>query len=175
MPDDQVIVKLDFTKAFNSLHRDAMLEAVSARVPAIYKFCHLAYNPPSILKFFEHRIMSVEGPQQGDPLGGLLICNTIHPLFRRMNSNLVEGYMDDITLGGKSDTVAEDVATIRTLGSTLGLHLNDITLGGKSDTVTDDVVTKRTLGSTLGLHLNAKKCELIQRCPTTTELHFATS
>ena len=59
-----------------------------------------------------------------------------------MNSNLVEGCMDDITLGGKSDTVADDVATIRTLGSTLGLHLN------------------------------AKKCELIQRCPTTTEPAF---
>ena len=42
MPDDQVIVKLDFTNAFNSLHRDAMLDAVSARISAIYKFCHLA-------------------------------------------------------------------------------------------------------------------------------------
>ena len=86
--------------------------------------------------------MSAEGPQQGDPLGDLLFCNTSHPLLRRMNSNLVEGYMDDITLGGKSNIVAEDVATIRTLGSTLGLHLN------------------------------AKKCELIQRCPTTTESAF---
>ena len=83
MPDDQVIVKLDVINAFNSLHRDAMLEAISARVPAIYKFCHLAYNQPSILKFFEHRIMSAEGPQQGDPLGGLLFCNTIHPLLSR--------------------------------------------------------------------------------------------
>ena len=86
--------------------------------------------------------MSEEGPQQGDPLEGLLFCNTIHPLLRRMNSNLVEGYMDDITLDGKSDTVADDVATIRTLGSTLGLHLN------------------------------AKKCELIQHCSTTTEPAF---
>ena len=86
--------------------------------------------------------MSAEGPQQGDPLRGLLFCNTIHPLLRRMNSNLVDGYMDDITLGGKSNIVAEDVATMRTLGSTLGLHLN------------------------------AKKCELIQRCPTTTESAF---
>ena len=142
MPDDQVIVKLDFTNAFKSLHRDAMLEAVSARVPAIYKFCHLAYNQPSILKFFEHRIMSDEGPQQGDPLGRLLFCNTIQPLLRRMNSNLVEGYMDDITLGSKSDTVGDDVATIRTLGILLGLHLN------------------------------AKKCELIQHCPITTEPAF---
>ena len=139
MPDDQVIVKLDFINAFNSLHRDAMLEAISVRVSDIYKYCHLAYNQPSILKFFEHRIMSAEGPQQGDPLGGLLFCNTIHSLLRHMNSNLVEGYMDEITLGGKSNIVTEDVATIRTLGSTLGLHLN------------------------------AKKCELIQRCPTSTE------
>ena len=30
------------------------------------------YNQPSILKFFEHRIMSEAGPQQGDPVGGLL-------------------------------------------------------------------------------------------------------
>ena len=59
-----------------------------------------------------------------------------------MNSNLVEGYKNEKTLGGKSDIVAEDVATIRTLGSTLGLHLN------------------------------AKKCELIQRCPTTTKPAF---
>ena len=59
-----------------------------------------------------------------------------------MNSNLVEGYMNDITLGGKSGTVADDVATIRTLSSTLGLHLN------------------------------AKKCELIQRCKITTEPAF---
>ena len=95
-----------------------------------------------ILKFFEHRVMSAEGPQQGDILGSLLFCNTIHSLLRRMSSNLVEGYMDDITLGGKSNIVAEDVATIRTLGSTVGLHLN------------------------------AKKCELIQRCPTTTEPAF---
>ena len=79
LPDDQVIVTLNFTSAFNSLHRDAMLEAISVRVPAIYKFGHLAYNQPSIFKFFEHRIMSAEGPQQGDPLGGLLFCNTSIP------------------------------------------------------------------------------------------------
>ena len=79
MPDDQVIVKLDFINAFNSLHRDVMLEAVSARVPAIYKFCHLAYNQPSILKFFEYHIMSEEGLQKGDPLGGSRLRFTIHP------------------------------------------------------------------------------------------------
>ena len=79
MTDNQVIEKLDLTNAFNSLQRGAMLEAVSARVPAIYKFGHLAYNQPLCLKFFKHRIMSAEGPKQGDPLGGLLLSSTIHP------------------------------------------------------------------------------------------------
>ena len=79
MPDDQVMVKLDFTTAFNNLRRDAMLAAVSPRAPAIYKCCRLAYNQLSILKFFEHRIVCKKGPHQGDPLGGLLFCNTIHP------------------------------------------------------------------------------------------------
>ena len=81
MPDDHVIVKIDISNAFNSLHCDAMLKAVADRVPSIYKFCHLSYSQSSVLKFNNHRIMSEEGPQQGDPLRGLLFCNTIHPLI----------------------------------------------------------------------------------------------
>ena len=142
MPDDQVIVKFDFTNVFNSLNAMPCSKSCLHTSQPSTHFCYLAYNQPSILKFFEHHIISEEGPQQGDPLRGLLFCNTIHPLLRCMNSNLVEGYMDDITLGSKFDTVVEDVATMRTMGSTLGLHLN------------------------------AKKCELIQRCPTTTEPAF---
>ena len=67
MPDDHAIVKLDLSNAFNSLHGDVMLRAIDDRVPSIYKFCHLSYNQPSILKFNNNRIMSEEGPQQGDP------------------------------------------------------------------------------------------------------------
>ena len=43
MPEDHVVVKLDFSNAFKSLHLDAMLKAVADRVPSIYKFCHLCY------------------------------------------------------------------------------------------------------------------------------------
>ena len=44
MPTDYVIAKLDFTNAFNTLHRDSMLDAVFQNIPEIYKFCHLAYR-----------------------------------------------------------------------------------------------------------------------------------
>ena len=47
MPADHCVVKLDFSNAFNSLHRDVMLNAVLENVPGIYKFCHLSYSKPS--------------------------------------------------------------------------------------------------------------------------------
>ena len=69
MPADYCVVKLDFSNAFNNLHRDVMLKAVLENVPGIYKFCHLSYNKPSELVYSGHTIHSREGPQQGDPLG----------------------------------------------------------------------------------------------------------
>jgi hypothetical protein len=74
MPDDFVVVKLDFSNAFNCIRRDVMLQAVADQLPHLYKFCHLAYSQPSMLKFGRHIIMSEEGAQQGDPLGPLLLC-----------------------------------------------------------------------------------------------------
>ena len=81
MPSSHCVVKLDFSNAFNSLHRDAMLAAVKQRVPGIYKFCLLSYNLPSVLLYADSTVQSQEGPQQGDPLGPALFCNTIQPLL----------------------------------------------------------------------------------------------
>ena len=41
-----------------------------------------------------------------------------------MKTDLVEGYMDDITLGGTRNNVATDVIKIRSEGGALGLQLN---------------------------------------------------
>lgn len=126
MPADHCVVKLDFTNAFNCLRRDSMLEAVLQRTPGIYKFCHLAYSQPSVLSYNGRSILSSEGTQQGDPLSASLFCSTIHPLLSVMKSDLVLGYMDDVTLGGSVAQVAMDVATIRRKGEEIGLQLNDM-------------------------------------------------
>jgi len=39
---DHVLLKLDFTNAFNSLHRHDMLLSVHSRIPEIYAYCHSA-------------------------------------------------------------------------------------------------------------------------------------
>ena len=124
MPNEFVIAKLDFTNAFNNLRRDAMLEAVYKTVPEIYKFCHLSYSHPTKFRFGSRSISSEEGTQLGDPLGPLLFCITKQPLLHMLRSELVLGYIDDITIGRHISTVDEDVTIIKRNGLSLGLHLN---------------------------------------------------
>ena len=124
LPVGHVMVKLDFKNAFNSLHRPQMLQAMVDRLPELYAFCYSAYSQPSTLFYGPYRISSQVGPQQGDPIGPLAFCNTIHPLMISLVSDFVVGYLDDLTLGGSVGEVAEDVARILSAGDELGLELN---------------------------------------------------
>ena len=95
MDGDQIFVKLDFANAFNCLHGDHMLERVRNIIPEIYCFCFSAYRNHSILHFGDFSLMSRVGPQQGDPLAGLLFCLAIQKLLRATSSAFTSGYMDD--------------------------------------------------------------------------------
>src|SRR5207245_2636140 len=44
MPDSHVLVKLDFTNAFNSVRRDVVREAVAANVPGLLGYFDTAYG-----------------------------------------------------------------------------------------------------------------------------------
>ena len=109
MPAGHVMVKLDFTNAFNSLHRLDMLLAVKERLPELYAYSCSAYARPSVLYYGSFMLMSNEGPQQGDPVGPLLFRNTIQPLLESVESDLPLGYLDDFTLAGPQSVVSEDV------------------------------------------------------------------
>jgi hypothetical protein len=124
MPEDHVMVKLDFSNAFNSLHRHDMLLAVQQNLPEIYAFCHSAYSHPTQLFHGQYLIMSEEGPQQGDPLGPLLFSLTIQPLLAGLTSVLSLGYLDDLTVGDKQTVVAADIQRVKDFGENMGLTLN---------------------------------------------------
>ena len=125
MPPDYLLVKLEFSNAFNNIHRDAMLSAAAEHVPSIYQFCLSSYEKTTLVKFSSHIILSQEGCQQGDPLGPLLFCLAIHPLIVSCNSSLKMAFMDDVTLSGPAATFASDVAMIKAEGASGGLFLND--------------------------------------------------
>ena len=62
--------------------------------------------------------------QQGDPLGPLIFCLTIHPTLLSLKSEFLVGYMDDITIGGPVASVASDINAIIDDGNAKGMHLN---------------------------------------------------
>ena len=125
LPSDHVIAKLDFSNAFNSIRRDAMLDSVARLVPEIYRFCHISYSSTTSLKIGNRSVDSQEGAQQGDPLGPLLFCITINPMLSSLKSDLVVGFLDDITIGGPCNLVSEDIERVRALGGEVGLTLNE--------------------------------------------------
>lgn len=101
-----------------------MILAVKERLPELYSYIHSAYSISSDLHYGSFTLSSNEGPQQGDPIGPLLFCNTIQPLLDSLQSELTIGYLDDLTLAGEQDEVAADVCRIRDVGHELGLSLN---------------------------------------------------
>src|SRR5688572_12351369 len=133
-------MKIDFTNAFNSLHRRDMLSAIRDRLPELYPFLFSAYASPSILHYGSYTIFSNEGPQQGNPLGSLLFSSTIHPLLLSLQSEITVRYLDDLTLAGGQDIVTEDVQRIVGAGSELGIFLNvsKCELIANTDVVVDD-------------------------------------
>src|SRR5215469_3917860 len=112
MSGDHILVKLDFHNAFNSVRRDAVLESMVSSAPEIYNYVYSSYHGSSALGFGDHVVMSSEGIQQGDPLRPLLFCAAVQPLLTGCNSELRIGYLDDFTIGGKSDQAVLDVERI---------------------------------------------------------------
>ena len=77
------VVKLDFQNAFNSIHRDKMLEATRDLAPEIFPFVHSSYSSPSHLLCDDRLILSAEGVQQGDPplILAAFVCRLLCLLF----------------------------------------------------------------------------------------------
>ena len=120
----QLILKLDFRNTFNSLHRDKMLTAVRQKVPGLFPLIHSAYSSPSCLFFGESTLQSAEGVQQGDPLGPLQFCLTIHDMLQQVNCEFGVFYLDDGTLGGSLEEVLRDVRMVEQVAGDMGLQMN---------------------------------------------------
>ena len=118
------VVKVDIRNAFNTVRRDAMLNSVRDRCPEIYPLAFQAYSAPLPLHFGEHVILSSCGVQQGDPLGPVFFALTIDGCARSLKAPLNVWYLDDATISGPAETVAEDLKTLCTELPKLGLELN---------------------------------------------------
>ena len=112
MPDNHIIVKLDFGNAFNSIRRDLVFDSIAVKIPELYCFVYASCSSNPILTFRSRVILSKEGFQQGNPLSSLDFCDTIHPILSSLNSDLRIGFMDDFSLSGEVSVVTEDAETL---------------------------------------------------------------
>ena len=130
----ELLLKLDFTNAFNSLRRDKMLLSVKEHAPDLFHSVELAYKRPSSLFYGKYVIESAEGVQQGDPLGPLLFCLSIHRIVSSLKSSFAMFYLDDGTIGGSWQDVLSDLHFLELEAAKIGLVLNL----SKSELICDD-------------------------------------
>ena len=119
-----VLVKLDFSNAFNTIFRDKLLNAVKDRLPELYPFLYQCYRDDSTLLYNDTEILSSSGVQQGDPLGPALFSLILQPIISSLCSKLNCWYLDDGILGGLSKNVLTDLQTIIRDTAKIGLKLN---------------------------------------------------
>jgi len=143
LPAGYVVVKLDFSNAFNCVRRDLILDSIASNIPEIYRLVYSAFSCEPVLTFGSHEILSREGAQQGDPLGSLEFCEAIHPLLLKLHSSVKIGFMDDLTLSGDLHAVERDITTIMESYSETGLQLNV----DKCEIITDNFTKISTLAT----------------------------
>ncbi|XP_065313967.1 uncharacterized protein LOC135923246 [Gordionus sp. m RMFG-2023] len=127
-PKNESLVKIDFSNAYNTLSRNTFLHSTCFHFPAYTKFLFSCYQSPTILQFNKEKILSVEGIQQGDPLGSILFSLGINDMIKSINSSctlsLHAWYIDDGILSGPSSEIAKAVTIIKEMGTAIGLSLN---------------------------------------------------
>ena len=128
-PDQQWVLLLDFTNAFNTINRFSMFEEFRAHIPGLSAWMESCYSGQPFLHLGSQTILSCCGVQQGDPLGPLGFALTLHPIVERIRAavpNLILNawYLDDGILVGSSRDIAAALNIIESDGPPVGLNLN---------------------------------------------------
>jgi len=122
------LLKIDFSNAFNLVHRQGFVDATSTMFPRLLAWTIWCYECPSMLLFNKNRIIeSMAGVQQGDPLGPLLFCAALQDLVLQIGALgpvYNKWYMDDGGIVGTKEQLQLVWDILASQGPALGLYLN---------------------------------------------------
>ncbi len=131
---NRVLLKVDVENAFNSVDRQAILEAVREFSAALVPWADFTYANDSTLILGHERVSSRRGVQQGDPLGPLFFSLALHRVIEaakrraasELNGNIdfTVFYLDDGVVAGESQAVAGFADILRQELAKIGLTMN---------------------------------------------------
>ena len=125
---DKVLVKLDFANAFNTVSRQAVLDAAVAHFPGLARWVAWCYGKASSLQFGSSTtLQSAGGVQQGDFLGPLLFAAALQPLASSLRAGQLDlsfFFLDDGVIAGDVAAVQQALQEVERRGATIGLRLN---------------------------------------------------
>jgi len=102
-------IKIGFRNAFNTLRRDAILDATEKHFPELLLYTTATIGSSWDLQFGEFVISSSEEvAQQGHSLGPLYFCLVFKELLESLESELVLGYLDDVAVKDSAKIVLRD-------------------------------------------------------------------
>ena len=121
------ILQVDVKNAFNSIDRQAVLDAVHDRIPKLTAWTIFCYSTHSQLFLGTgHPLTSEQGVQQGDPLGPLLYSLAWQAVVEKLPPQLLLNlwYLDDGHLIGDISTLEAALCSMADEGAKIGIVLN---------------------------------------------------
>ena len=107
LPLDNVLVKLDFSNAFSSLHRFDMLQCVTDRIPQLFAYSHAAYSNAPFCTMVSTILCPRRGLSRETPGPTAFLQHHSPVACITKLSPQAPVYMDNITLGDQQETINE--------------------------------------------------------------------